>query len=122
MGMNYYYQYHTETGRAKDLHIGKLSYGWEFSFYGFRGQWAEYPIRSLKEWKMLFKKFDGKIFNESDELISIEDLLNRIEKSRDKNHKALNHTIYCQEHHPEHAQSSCWLDEDGWSFTDSEFS
>lgn len=123
MGANYYYQYHTELGRAKDLHIGKHSMGWEFSFRGYRNTWEEYPIHSFEDWKKLFKKLDGQIFDEYDRPIKLEEFIRLVEGSRHRSDtKPLNHTIYCRDRHPEHAERDCWLDGDGWSFCGSEFS
>lgn len=129
MGTNYYFQYHTETGRAKDLHIGKNSYGWEFGFRGYKGEWEDREIKSFADWKNLFKEREGQIFDEYDQPISVKELLALIESSSMGKRKddasikkPLNHTIYCREHHPEHAERDCWLDEDGWSFCGTEFS
>jgi len=127
MGTNYYYQYHTETGRAKDLHIGKYSMGWEFSFRGYRDGWSsDQIIKSFEDWKSFFQRVDGEIFDEYDKPIKLDEFIKLVEGSRKKpeidQYTPQNHTIYCREKHPEHAERDCWLDDDGWSFSDCEFS
>lgn len=124
MGTNYYHRTNIcdHCDRYDVHHIGKSSGGWTFGFHGEREPDPEINplggvVASLKDWKSRLKS--GKIFDECDEEISLEELFELIESKRDAK---LNHTTYCQKKHPSHAELSCWLDDEGNSFTDSEFS
>lgn len=114
MGTNYYFQYYTENGRAKDLHIGKKSAGWQFSFRGYCRKSFEREIKSFADWKLLFSSLEGEIFNEYDEKISLKDFLKIVENSKREKY---NHTTYCKKYYSEYAKRCCWLDEEGWSFS-----
>jgi hypothetical protein len=94
------------------LHIGKDSMGWTFSFQGYEDK----GIRSYKDWLKILPT--GKIFDEYGEQMSLEDFKKMIEAKR-KEEK--NHTVYCRVHHPEHGKD-CWLDDEKNSFCPSEFS
>ena len=61
MGTNYYARYNIckHCNRFDEIHIGKSSAGWQFSFH------ATHEIRSYKDWLNFFKKhkvviYDGK--------------------------------------------------------------
>ena len=119
MGMNYYLELDKcpTCGHAKErIHIGKSSMGWSFSFHGIRDPWSDYQVRSYQDWLELFSR--GQIFNEDDEKIEIKDFKDMIERKKD----GKKHMIECQITHPEHARKDCWLDEEGNSFSEGEFS
>lgn len=121
MGCNYYAQWRTETGWVERKHIGKSSMGWTFSFRGYRP--PEYiddnMITSWGEWKDFLSRDGVEIFDESHRPINFHDFVKLVEYKRDAE---FNHTQYCRVHHPEYAQRDCWLDDEGNSFSGSEFS
>ena len=59
MGTNYYFSYDVCEccGRGKIVHVGKGSFGWQFSFRGYVDDDIDLPgfdIRSFADWKKLF--------------------------------------------------------------------
>lgn len=110
MGTNYYYRIDPckECGHSKEIyHIGKSSWGWSFSFQAIE------KANSWKEWQM-FLQTVGKIFNEYDEEISYEKFKKIVEDRAHPSGKLLNHA----ERHPE----NCFRDDEGYSFSNYEFS
>jgi len=133
MGTNYYLHVNIckHCNRYDEIHIGKSSCGWTFSFQGYedetvgrseKGEEIILNIMSYKGWVKFLEqeiKKGGKIFNEYKEEISFKDLKKMVkEKRKDK----FNQTIYCREHHSEYARESCWLDDEGNSFSKGDFS
>jgi len=120
MGTNYYHRTNVCSccGRYDEHHIGKSSGGWTFGFHGEREKDPDINplgvVVSFAEWKDRLK--EGKIFNEYGEEVSLEDFLQLVESKRNGN---INHTEYCRINHPE---ERCWLDDDGNSFSEGEFS
>lgn len=121
MGTNYYWKPDPcpTCGHSKTYHIGKNSGGWEFLFQGFRDEWSEYPARSAGDWRKHLAS-GGKIENEYGDTITPDEFWKLVADSRRPG--SLNHTTYCQQRHREHAERSCWIDDAGWSFCDSDFS
>lgn len=121
MGTNYYVvpDVCPHCGRGdKWLHIGKKSCGWEFSFQ----QHSEPKLESKKEWEEYTK--DKVIKNEYGELVDYGDFWEMVDESRDT--PQLNHTTFCHKKAKEDylyrsTLESCYLDEDGWSFTKGDF-
>lgn len=82
MGTNYYLRTGKKITKTCDcgfehemdeeLHIGKSSCGWKFVLHTI----PERGINELEDWKELFKT--GKIFDEYDREVSIEDMLDCI--------------------------------------------
>jgi hypothetical protein len=109
MGTNYYYDINKcpTCHRSEKLHIGKSSVGWKFNFQSEKG------IRSWDEWKDFIKSNPGKIIDEYDKELTLEELENWIEtKQNNPNNK--NHINY----YPEDG----FLDKDGYVFSDRDFS
>lgn len=106
------------------MHVGKSSWGWSFSFRGYRNEWDTPQITSYKDWLMYLeaaldsKEIKCELRDEEGDLVDLEDFKRMVEEKRGGS----NHTIYCQTSHPEHAARDCWLDEEGNSFSDCEFS
>lgn len=119
MGTNYYYRYNTCNccQRYEELHIGKSSGGWTFSFHAIDE--GRTKINSWKEWREHLQLSGGRIFNEDGECISFVEFKALIEA---KKNEKLNHTNYCMEHHREHALRDCFLDSEGHSFNRGWFS
>lgn len=128
MGMNYYLEDKKccECGRSEKYHIGKRSYGWEFSFQA----WSAcefYEIRSWDTWKKVIMKFGG-VVNEDGKIIPAGQFIELVEDTRElllnadgSARRPLNHYDYCKENHPNTLHNQ-WKDEDGWSFTHGDFS
>ena len=123
MGMNYYLELDvcpTCNVPKRKFHIGKGSMGWTFSFRGYRKPYdAEHigkPITSYRDWIILLPT--GRIVNEEGEEIAIDFFKKLVESKVDGE---FNHTTYCRKEYKEYAERSCWLDEDGHSFSDDEF-
>jgi len=116
MGTNYYLHVgECETcGRPKDvIHIGKSSIGWTFSFHGTD------KIRSCQDWLEFIQDSGGIIKNEYDQKVPLEEFQELVKTKKLSN---LNQTTYCRVHHPIHAENSCWLDDEGHSFSSGDFS
>ncbi len=138
MGTNYYLQkVNPETGRTRDVHICKTSGGWTPSMRGYRGtenDWYDNNIQSWTEWKWyLLKetKRGGIIFDEYDDPISIKKFFKKIKEwqfgewragSPKKNHaEEARKGAFSEGEMDSHARS-CWVDPEGYSFHDGEFS
>lgn len=128
MGTNYYVRRHIcpYCGKYEELHIGKSSAGWQFSFHGYEKQelrkiGLNMEIKDFVTWEKILKK--EKIFNEYKEEISFEDFIKLIKTKRNEK---LNHTIYCRNSENErtrkHGIDECWLDSEGYSFQRNDFS
>lgn len=123
MGINYYHRSNICEccGRYNEKHIGKSSGGWTFSFRGYRKAYEDddiIEIKSYAEWLVLLQS-GGLIFDEYDREVSLADFKALVDAKRTEK---LNHTIYCRVEYPAHAERNCWLDEQGNSFDDNEFS
>ncbi len=138
MGTNYYLQkLHPETGRARDVHICKMSGGWTPSMRGYRdgeNSWYQNSIQSWIEWKWyLLKetKQGGIIFNEYDEPISLKEFFRRVMEWQNATMldgvPKSNHSVearkgaFSEGEMDSHARA-CWIDDEGYSFHDGEFS
>ncbi len=139
MGTNYYLQkINPETGRTRDVHICKTSGGWTPSMRGYRdtygnGDWYSNKIESWTEWKWyLLKetKRGGIIFNEYDEPVTLKKFIRHIEEWQEgewDGRPKLNHAnearsgAFSEGEMDSHARA-CWIDPDGYSFHDGEFS
>jgi hypothetical protein len=134
MGTNYYYR--TDIckccNRYTERHIGKKSYGWEFSFRGYQ-EYDGVTLKSWIDWKNYFQANYGKVFNEYGDEITIDKFIEIVEKSRDlyipfsapeepikESIKPQNHFDYCQE--KGYISHLDWKDDAGWSFYNGEFS
>jgi len=110
MGTNYYARYNIceFCGRYDELHIGKSSAGWTFIF---QAQEDEITIKSYKEWIEFLLGEEIKIFDEYGDELTIVDFKDIIENKKKEKH---NHTKEYPEGH--------FLDEEGNSFSEGEFS
>ena len=130
MGTNYYLQkdYCKSCKRYERIHIGKSSYGWTFSFRGYSPE--NYSSEIIKECKTSF-----------DRIISYKHWLGFIKESKFKiideyggkvTVKHFKELVISKDKMNNHAKESyknawpdakdCWLDEDGNSFSRTEFS
>jgi len=109
MGTNYYVNnnYCEHCKRFDDSeHIGKSSFGWQFSFH------ATFEIKSYKQWLEYLE--DKIIVDEYGEIISLEDFKKMVEEKKD----GKNHTIECKSNPYDHS----FLDDEGYSFSEGDFS
>lgn len=134
MGTNFYVddspRFKTSFAKHR-FHIGKNSAGWEF---GFRA-WSKSSkfgkeIRSWAQWKEHIMHI-GFVYDEYGNLIDADTFIELVEKTRiPYRHIFTNdimmpfsHYDYCVIHHPEHISSENeWKDDEGWSFSATEFS
>ncbi len=144
MGTNYYLQkLNPETKRTRDIHICKTSGGWTPSMRGYRQadySWSNstaldyLDIRTWRDWKwFLLKeiKRGGIIFDEYDDPISLKDFFKKIKEwqagechdgTPKSNHaKEALKGSFSNGELDSHAKS-CWIDPEGYSFHDGEFS
>ncbi len=120
VGTNYYtaenYCDHCQQYK-EDLHIGKSSYRWCFSFRGYRRM----NLTSWQQWKAYLK--DKIIMDERGEKVSYESFVDLIEeyKSPSSPHSKFQHNVEGRKHgwfNPKYD----WDDEDGYPFSAREFS
>ncbi len=98
---------------SEGIHIGKSSFGWQFSFQTFDE--VEPPIRSWKAWQEVLQT--GVIKDEYDKVVTLDELCALIESKRG----GKNHAVECK---PDGylGDYGSFLDDEGHSFTTSEFS
>jgi len=126
MGCNYYLRRNecSHCNRYDDIHIGKSSSGWSFSFRGYKDYDHEdngfdKPVISWKDWKEILKKEDN-IYDEYNLKISFKEFEKLVESKKDE---SLNHVTYCEKGYAgTDYLNRLWLDEEGNGFSDSEFS
>lgn len=123
MGTNYYAVRngceHCHRGDDQ-LHIGKSSAGWSFSFQAYCQveTWDEKPIDSWERWQEVLQSDDVVIRDEYEEIVTFDELAALVAGKIDEK---LNHTTYMRVHHPQSAEG-CTLDGDGYSFSTGDFS
>jgi hypothetical protein len=129
MGCNYYIEDKKccECGQSEKFHIGKKSWGWEFSFQA----WSSSEFREIKswdDWKKVIREY-GSVINEYGSVLNAEEFIELVEDSREDVKNPItkvaktphNHYDYCVEVHSNIVDCLMWKDEEGWSFTHSEF-
>jgi len=107
IGTNYYARTDsckTCNRQKEEIHIGKSSYGWTFSFH------ATDEIRSYQEWLKFLERYDVKIYDEYDEEISLKRFKEIIESKKDEKHN----------HAREYPEGN-YLDEEGHSMNTGDF-
>lgn len=107
MGTNYYIRKKEckHCDRYEEIHLGKSSFGWQFTFQYNEGEYYR-TVEGMKKW------LKGKqIWNEYDEKISKKKFWDMIESKKD----GFNHADKCPDDHKS-------FKVDGYSFTDCEFS
>ena len=107
MGTNYYVQLNKckECGKCeKEIHLGKSSSGWQFSFQYNNGEYYK-NVPEMKKWLK-----DKDIYNEYNEKVSYKDFWKMVKNKM----KGKNHTKEC----PDDITS---FNIKGYSFTNCEF-
>lgn len=115
MSTNYYIKHKIRKVNEPDLHIGKNSFGWQFSFRAYEAdEYYETPeLKSKQQWvEYIFLNSDS-IFDEYNQNISFEEF---IELLKDKSPDSDN-----LNHHKETCSKYSYIDSEGWSFTTVEF-
>jgi hypothetical protein len=107
----------------EEYHIGKASYGWAFSFQGYRAE----RLVSWRAWKEFLK--DKIIIDEYGERTNYDWFVNYIEENkspgyvREDGHKNLQHNEQGKiDKRPWFNPEHDWDDEDGYAFCAREFS
>ena len=126
MGCNYYLRKNEckHCNRYDDIHIGKSSAGWTFSFrgykdYDYKDNGFDNPVISWKDWKEILRKEDN-IYDEYNQKISFKEFEKLVESKKEQPN---NHVTYCEKEYADTDYlNHLWLDEEGNSFSDSEFS
>lgn len=106
MGTNYYVKSKTCEccgHKPEPLHIGKSSHGWTFIFRSHEN------LKSCKEWYRFL--IDEHIEDEYGRAVSLTDFFNKVYS---KQSEPYNHAI----EYPE----GCYIDDDGFTFKEGEFS
>jgi|GEM_PF-1427931 len=135
MGTNYYHRSKPceKCGTHKtEKHIGKSSCGWQFHFRGYRDD----GIVNFQDWLKEFGDSNKEIYDEYGEKIEIKDFIDRVILKRSE---LLNHYNVCCNHpmneherkylcerpnmYPsDDLERRTWKDDEGYCFTDWEFS
>lgn len=116
MGTNYYARLNIclKCQRAsEEIHLGKSSHGWQFSFQYNEGKYYK-NVPEMKKWLK-----DKYIYNEYDELISHKDFWKMVKLKQTK--KNLNHAKWMRDNSPNRSREEDFII-DGYSFSDVEFS
>lgn len=131
MGTNYYIKKKERRVNEPDLHIGKNSWGWQFSwqFIDEDECYGNPRLDTAEKWmEYIFLNSDS-IYNEYNENISFEKFVEivRINKPGSVRESDgfvnLNHHIECSKNRPPYYNSKdTYLDKDGWSFSKYDFS
>lgn len=130
MGTNYYVaSNHCECCDRYDeeYHIGKSSFGWAFSFRGYRAE----RLVSWKQWKEFLK--DKIIMDEYHERIDYDWFVDYIEKEKSPNYvnpqRGKKNLVHNEEGRKPNKNGYTWFnpeydwdDDDGYSFCSREFS
>ena len=115
MGTNYYARENIckECGRYDDIHLGKSSMGWKFTFQ-YNGGELYKTVPEMKKW------LKGKrIFDEYGDEVSQTFFWNMVEEKQKKKTN-MSHAEYVKEHYPGSMSHELLID--GYSFSDVEFS
>ena len=113
MGTNYYVV-STKPTVHHPIHIGKSSAGWKFLFHSvnaYDNYISDDPLNNFPQWKKFLEEQTSNgnivIMNEYDEIVSLDEFLNMVEKKQRENNP--DDFIYC-------------YNIDGYRFEDGEFS
>ena len=121
MGNNYY----RKKRGYETIHIGKSSIGWTFMFRGYihgiedsRGKFVQ-PILNYQEWIEELSK-GGKIVDDYGRVLSLDEFKAMVEAKRDEPNS---HYQWVKDNPaPWRRDDENWLDGEGHSFSDYEFS
>ena len=108
MGTNYYARSETckKCGRYEEIHIGKSSVGWQFSFH------ATPTLKSAADWFSYLASDDVEIYDEYGMTMLLDEFLLM---TTQKQKGALNHA-------EKHSEGGSYVDSEGFSMSPYEFS
>jgi hypothetical protein len=118
MGTNYYHRTNIckHCGRYDELHIGKLSAGWRFTFRGYRSDGLD--IITYRDWLEILGP-NPSIFDSYGRQVTLEEFKELVENSM----KGVSH---CEEMKKDSwydiFKHQLWVDLDGYDFNEAEFS
>jgi hypothetical protein len=117
MGTNHYHRYnHCDCcGRYDERHIGK-SWG---MFQGYRDEDEKAPVTSWQGWKATLRA-DGEVWDEYGQQVDVEEFITDVEAT-DSVRRRRQYDWVRDHHSYGRAMEHDWLDADGFSFTDNEF-
>lgn len=130
MGTNYYIKKKERRVNEPDLHIGKKSWGWQFSWQFIEEDeyYGNPRLDTAEKWmEYIFLNSDC-IYNEYNENISFEEFAEIVENNKpgskdNKGNELLNHHLYCSKDRPQfYNPDDTFLDAEGWSFSKYDFS
>lgn len=109
MGTNYYARINICKccNRFDELHIGKSSAGWTFSFHSI----PERELVCWQDWYIFLNEPNVKIFNECGEEITSDNFIELVNSKKSARHN-----------HAEEYPEGSYLDPEGNSFSNGEFS
>jgi len=119
MGTNYnaIYDKCGRCGRSEQIHIGKLSGGWEFMFRAH----CEPQLESVADRRRWLKESGAEVRSEYGDSLSGDDFWALIERSRGKK----NHVDFMENEYPHRDRPISrddYKDPEGWSFSRNDFS
>ena len=117
MGMNYYV--HIETCPTckhpkEEIHLGKSSWGWQFSFQYNGGQYYK-NVLEMKKWLL-----DKDIYNEEGEQVTYEEFWQMVKEKQKKSNKNHAKVVLSEERYESYRDREQVID--GYSFSDCYFS
>ena len=124
MGTNYYARYEICEccKRYEELHIGKSSAGWSFSFRGYSEEYMLYGVKSFDDWKRVIKEHNMKIYDEYGNYITLDEFIGIVEsKKGGENLFTYSKKNGVQSSIDLSVLERMWLDNEGNSFSDMEF-
>mgnify|MGYP003136101827 CR=1 FL=1 len=115
MGTNYYIKINDceKCGRYDDIHLGRSSAGWTFSFQYNGGEYYK-NVKEMKEWligKVIIDEYGDDVTQEA---------FWKLVEQKQKNKENKCHAEYCKVKYPHMADTELIID--GYSFSDGEFS
>ena len=98
MGTNYYATIQagdrcTHCGRGsaeEELHVGKSSVGWRFTFQGYDATDSRGPLKTVAEWEVFLRSPNVALRDEYHQEIDVDDLLTLVRRKAD----GLAHDVY----------------------------
>jgi hypothetical protein len=118
MGTNYYVhlKHCPQCNRYEERHVGKSSFGWQFTFRGYRAEDGQVPpIQSADDWRVVISN-EGLVWDEYGAPMTAAEFWQMVERKRD----GKSHYAECAKEYK--SPSAVWLDPAGHNFIATEFS
>lgn len=130
MSTNYYARYNTCEccERYDEIHIGKSSVGWTFSFRGYNNECDNFVIKSYKELINVIKNNNMNIYDEYGHKTSLQEFKDLVESKRKSDNDSYRNSL--DKISQENSEGTLarivfrdmWLDDKGNNFCRREFS